>query len=241
MIVTIDLPFSVNVLVKVGDKVDFQTPLIKEKKSKDIKLNVSEKLGLSPNKIFRSLKKFVGDEIKKDELLAEKSSFFDHKKLLSEFEGVLREINHKDGTILIEIKSEEEKTVNCFFKGEIVEIGHDQIKLKVAKNHVFIIKDVINCSEECGGEVYYLKSKEEIARDQVAGKFIFYSEKINSYEQTKFEALGAKGFISQHSLPEKTGVFFCKLKQIADFEKVTKLQLPYCIIDKKESKIIFYQ
>ncbi len=241
MTLILHIPISGKVLVKVGDEVDFSTPLINLRKSQDIKLNLSEKLGMSPNKIFRSLKKFVGDEIKKDELLAEKSSFFDHKKILSEFEGILKEINHKDGTILIEIKSEEEKIINCYFKGEIVEIEKEEIKFKVNKSQEFVIKD-FNEGEGLGGEVFYLKNlKDEITSDEISGKYIFCAEKINSYQQVKLEALGARGFICQHSLPEKTGLFFCKLKQIADFEKIAKLQFPYCIVDKKESKIILYQ
>jgi len=228
-------------MIKTGEKVDFNTSLYKEKQSEEIKLFLSDKLGVSPDKIFHHLKKFVGDEIKKGEILAEKNSLLDSKKVLSDIDGVLKEINHNEGYILIDLESNETKEKNCFFKGEIVSVDKHEIKLEVNNSKEYPIKETININEEYSGfKIYYLPEKySEFSEDDVAHRIIVFSDMV-SYHQVKLEALGAAGFVGLHELSGQTFLPFVKLKNIEDMKTIFKIQLPYCIINKKESKIILY-
>jgi hypothetical protein len=65
-------------------------------------------------------------------------------------------------------------------------------------------------------------------------------EKIPSYEQVKYEALGAKGFVSLQPLPEETSAHFAKVAEKSDFEAITHLKLPYCLVSEEAKKIFFY-
>lgn len=241
MIISLRLPFEGKTGLKIGEKVDFDKPLFQEKQTQEIKFLLAEKLGVAPNKIFHHLKKFVGDDIKKGEILAEKKSFLDNKKVLSDIDGILREINHNEGYVLVDIKSSEVKTKNCFFKAEIEDIDEQTIKLKVGNVKEFAIKEIVNVQDEfIGWPVYYLAEKpKEFIEEDVTGKIIVCSEMV-SYHQAKLEALGATGFISLHHLSDQTSLPFIKLKNIEDMKSIFKVQLPYCIIDRKESKIILY-
>lgn len=241
MIITLRLPFEGKTNLKAGDRVDFDKPLFQEKQNQETKFLLAEKLGVPPNRIFHHLKKFVGDDIKRGEVLAEKKSFLDNKKVLSDIEGILKEINHNEGYVLVDIKSNETKTKNCFFKGEIEGVEKKVIRLKVGSYKEFPIKETINIQDEfVGWPVYYLTEKpKEFIEEDVEGKVIACS-KIVSYHQVKLEALGVAGFISLGHLSEITNLPFIQLKNIEDMKTILKIQLPYCIIDRKESKIILY-
>ncbi len=242
MILTIHLPFSGKPKFKVGDQVDFDTPLYEEKRVEEIKLLLSDKLNVSPDKIFHHLKKFVGDKVKKGDVLAEKKSLFDNKKILSDIDGILKEVNHNEGYVLIDIESSETKTKNCFFKGEINSIEKHEIKLKINSSKEYPIKETNHINDEyIGYKVYYLAEKHgEFNADDVEGRMVVCLDVVTSYHQVKLEALGVSGFVSLRNLSEITSLPFIKLKNIEDMKTVFKAQLPYCIFNKKESKIILY-
>jgi len=241
MNISLNYPAGAKLLLKSGQEVDFGEPFYKIEKKRKIQIDVSKKLGISPNKIFKSLKKFVGEEMKKGDIIAEKKSFLDHQKLISDFDAQLREVNHNDGTITVDIKSEESLIKAVFFKGEVVELGKGEVKLKVNNHKEFPIREIINLEEgKSGGEVYYLSEKKDVTEEEIDNRVIV-AKKITAYDQAKFEALGAVGFLVQDDLPDKTDHPVAKVKGVDDLKKIQTLKLPYCIIDKRESKIIFYQ
>lgn len=229
-------------MLKAGEKVDFTTPLYKEKQSEETKFFLSDKLGVAPDKIFRHLKKFVGDEVKKGEVIAEKKSFLESKKVLSDIDGILKEINHNEGYVLLDIKSSTVETKNCFFTGEIVGVDKHEIKLKVNSLKEYPIKETINIKGEyIGNKVYYFTQKHgEFNEDDIMDKLVIFADDMDSYHQVKLEALGAAGFVGKEVLHDATTLPYAKLKNIEDIKTILKHQLPYCIIDKKESKIILY-
>src|SRR5438067_2085971 len=102
-------------LVKEGQKVDFKTPLLETPVSTTISINIASHLGIAPSQIFLSIKKVVGENIQKGELLAQKKTLLSKKTFTSPYEGVLKEINHEDGTIVIEISEEDNSVVHCYF------------------------------------------------------------------------------------------------------------------------------
>ncbi len=247
-VIQFQIPFDGELLIKKEDRVGFQTPLFKQLTKVHVSVPLAKILHTSPSKIFQSLKKFVGDKIAKGDIVAESSSFLSKKKYMSEYDGTLKEVNHQNGTIVLEVNTEDEGTVNAFFIGEIDDIEAVQhasggktvnIKLKTKHSKEYEVKEA---SESFGGEVVYCKNpiKSHLTADEVSHKVVV-DERIPSYEQVKYEALGAKGFISLHTLPEKSVAHFAKLTGEPDHQKIEEHRLPYCLVLKTESKVFFYE
>jgi hypothetical protein len=239
MILTIPLLYQGKILIKAGQKVDFDVPLYEEKKAEEVKIHLSQRLEISPNKIFDYLKKFVGEQVKKGDLLAVKKSFFEDKKILSEIDGLLKEINHNEGYILIDSAIKKEKTRHCFFKGEVRSVEKNQIKLNVNQLKDYRIKESAGIGDDLGGRTFYLKEKQEsFTEEEVDGRIIVGAE-LSSYQTTKLEALGARAFATLHHINHASipSVIF---KNIEDSKSAFNNQLPYCIIDGREGKIFFY-
>src|SRR3989338_4453104 len=237
MILTIPLPEQGKPLIKVGQRVDLNTPLYEEKIHNEVKVYIRKKIGVSPKKIFQHLKKLVGDTIQTGDLLAENKSFMAGRQYTSEHTGILKEINHMDGTILIEVIGDDHAVKRAFFTGEIVRIEDGSLQIKVAVANEYEIK---NAKDTFGGKTLFIKKENNIYdEDRVSGNVVV-ADTISEYNQTKIEALGASGFATLHVLSESTSTPAVLFKQIKDFEDAVKHHLPYCFIDGKTSKIVFY-
>ncbi|MCS6956434.1 MAG: acetyl-CoA carboxylase biotin carboxyl carrier protein subunit [Patescibacteria group bacterium] len=239
MIVHFPLLKEAKILVKTGDKIDFNTPLFNINLKKEFIINIAEKLSIRPEKIFSYLKKLVAEKIKKDEVLAEKKSLLSSIIVKSPVSGIIKEINHNHGTIVIEITSEEKNQFLSPFKGIIEEIKNDFLKIKLNKAHSFDLKE--KSKIDFGGEIFLFKSSDffNIKTDDIENKIIVV-EKLSSFEQIKLEALGAKGFITIETLPEKTEIPSFRLKNIEDIKKIFKEKFMYCTIINNSDKIYFY-
>lgn len=245
MILSITVPINGELLIKAGDKVDFSTPLVNNHIKKEIKIPLARSLHINPKKIFTVLNKFVGEKVKKGDIIAQHKAFLTKNKYISEHEGTLKEVNHNDGFITLEIASDETTLLKAFFKGEVVEIEQNKEKEKTIihyKVHNAKQYDMKDAEDYFGGPVYYHKRTEPqlITEEQVSG-YIIFTKTLLAYEQTKLETLGASGFIVLHSLPEKTTVPHAKIKEIPDWEELHSLKLPYCTIDQELSRIYLYE
>jgi len=237
MTIELKIPINAHLLVKENQSVDFQTPFFELKTKKNINIPVAKKLSIKPDKIFRYLKKLVGENIEKGEVIAERKTFFSSQKIVSSNSGVIKEINHDLGEITLEINEKDEQIRSCYFKGKIKKIEKNKIEIDIEKK---IEVEGKNIEKDLGGEVFYLKETEQITADKI-NKKIVVSETLKSFNQIKIEALGALGFITLTKLTEPSNLFSCQIKKIDDFKKILTLQYSYCLIYEGSSKIIFYQ
>ncbi|MDO8609803.1 MAG: hypothetical protein Q7R95_04595 [bacterium] len=238
MNISIPIPSDAKCLLKNGQTVNFETPFYENSSSEDIKIHIAKKLGIKPAVIFRYVKKYVGEQVKKGELLGIKKNLFTTSKVISEYEGMIKEIDHNDGSILISSRQGQIQKTNCYFIGEIIEINKNAINLKVKSFKEFTIKPT---TINFGGETAYISNdkQESIVSSQINNR-ILVIDSISSYIQSKVEALGVIGFITLTKLNENSSLPMVQLKQIEDFKKINDLQHPYCIVDIKSSKIYFY-
>jgi hypothetical protein len=237
MILTIPLPEEAKVILKTGQTAKFGDPFIQESKTEEIRVYLARDLGVPASKIFRYLKKFVGDQINKNELIAEKKGLFGKKTIISQYSGILKEINHSEGYVLLTSKSSVSDSLPCFFQGEVNEINKKEIKIKVDKGEEYVLK---KAQGTFGGEVKYVDSQAALTEEEVKGKVIL-TEKISTIDQAKYEALGARGLVVLHHLPDNSNLPMAQIKIIDDWEKIRRLKTPYCLINEKESRIYFYQ
>lgn len=238
MNISVTIPSEVKCLINPGQNVDFTTPFLENKFVSEITIPVAKKLNIPSDKIFNFLKKFVGDTVEKGDVLAEKKGLITNSKVLSGTKGVLKEINHNTGDLIISSLTSKSGFISSFFKGEATEIVDHQLKLKVKDSHEFNLKQ---SNSEFGGEAFYLKdTSKPIFAPQMLNK-IMICETITPYLLIKTEALGIKGFITLKSISQDSNLAKAQIKNIDDFNKIFHLNLPYCLINNHYSKIYFYR
>ncbi|KKP61466.1 MAG: hypothetical protein UR54_C0001G0006 [Candidatus Roizmanbacteria bacterium GW2011_GWA2_34_18] len=235
----ISIPVSVldRCPLKEGQLVDFNTPFLEKKVEEEINISVAKNLDVSPQKIFHYLKKFVGESIEKNEIIAINKGMFTTKKIVSKYSGLIKEINHSDGSITILSKAKIENTINSFFKGKVDKINKNEISIEVNEGEQLPAKNV---SHNFGGKTFYSDNNSDFLSENVFNSIIV-CENITSYLKAKAEALGCQGFLSLSKLTEESGIPCAQFKNINDYKKIIKLKFPYCTIVNTSSIIYFYQ
>lgn len=238
MDIVIPLNDGANCLVKTGQKVELHDPFLEKKSESIVQLNLAHMLHIEPKKVFRFLKKFVGDSIGINEVIAEKKMLLGSQKIKSPVAGIIKEIEHHHGMLIIRSSSDATNQVKAYFKGEISEVTHTSITLKVRKGKEFPCKST---TSTFGGETLYFDAKGEFSfnAEQTENK-VLCAEYISSYNQTKAEALGINGFVTLHSLEEKTSLPYARIKNIADMQKIFDHRFSYCFVHEKNSSMYFY-
>lgn len=237
MLITVPLTTTDHCLLKEGQDVDFETPFLKKKTESEVSISIAKNLNVSPQKIFHYLKKFVGETIEKDETLAVNKGIFSTKKIISKYSGLIKEINHSDGTITILSQEETENTVNSFFKGKVNKIKKNEISIEVDKGEQFPGK---NIGQSFGGKTFYADEDLNFNSENVFNSIIV-CENMTSYYRSKAEALGCRGFLSLSKLSEDSGIPYAQLKNINDYKKIIKAKFSYCTILNSSGMIYFYQ
>src|SRR3989339_1649890 len=137
MLITIALTDSDRCLLKEDQEIDFDKPFLQKKVEEEINISIAKNLDVPPQKIFHYLKKFVGESVEKNDTLAINKGIFTTKKIISKYSGLIKEINHSDGSITILSKTETENTVNSYFKGKINKIKKNELSIEVNKGEEF--------------------------------------------------------------------------------------------------------
>ncbi|MCS7093339.1 MAG: hypothetical protein NZL96_02855 [Patescibacteria group bacterium] len=238
MIIRLPVTETAELLVKRGDQISFETPIFKSPKKRTITLNIAQQLGIKPEKIFKYLKKFVGEKVNQGDLVAFKKKLFGTKKILSPVTGLIKEIDHNQGVLRIEFSSSEKNVFLAPVKGEIENIERDFLEVRVSTGQSFPLKEK---AITFGGEIFLFRSSIffELKKESVDGKIIV-AEKISAFEQAKLEALGVKGFVTLESLAEASELPTFRLRRIDDLRVVLQGNFLYCTTIDLFDKIYFY-
>jgi hypothetical protein len=238
MLIAITIPENAKCLLKSGQNVEFDTDFLENKVENEIEIPISKKIGIPPAKIFRHLQKFVGENITKGEILAVKKDLFSSRTIICDYDGVVKEVDHEEGRVVLLTNTGQKDTVKAYFKGQVNEINKNTVVIKVGEGKEFELKKTTG---SFGGEVCYFnrKENESLKAEQVANKVVV-AEAIDSYFQSKAEALGACGYVSLMKLTDSTALPHAVIKSLDDFKKIVSLKHPYCLIEAKNSKIYFY-
>ena len=237
MQIIIPLSVSDHCLLKEGQTVDFDTPFLQKKTEEEVSISIAKNLNVSPQKIFHYLKKFVGETIEKDETIAINKGLFTTKKIVSKYSGLIKEINHADGTITILSEEETENTINSYFKGKVNKIKKNELSIEVSKSEEYPGK---NINQNFGGKTFYLDENLDFNSENLFNSIVV-CENITSYYKAKAEALGCQGFLSLSKFNEESSAPFAQLKNINDYKKIVKTKFTYCTILSNSSNIYFYQ
>lgn len=233
----VKIPSHKDLLVTIGQTVDFSTPLLKKKAPKTNTVPIASVLGFPPEKIFLQLKKFVGDNIAKGDLIAEYKSFMSTKQYISEDDGVIREVSHESGSVIIETVSEDEDMIYCFFQGTVISIDDDRLELKVKEAKEY---EIVQSKKYTGGPVSYQDGTHILPEDEVHNTFVC-SNDIKPFDMTKLETLGACGFITLNELKRETSLPKLRLNEEHDYKDILKHKFPYCLVGEENKTLYFYE
>jgi len=239
MAIKIILPENTFCLLKPGDRVEFGQPFLEKKEKREEEVFVAKKLNIQPKKIFQYLKKFIGDFVKKDEIIALKKNFFSENKVLSPFNGIIKEVDHNLGKVVISFDEKNKKIIPAYFQGEVIKIKDGFIELNVNKQQEYPVKKLEN---SFGGEVFYLMEKDlGSLNNSMINKKIIFVENITGLMQAKIEALGCLGLVTAQPPSEIPTVPTAILKNSKDYKKILADKFSYCFLDQLSGKIFFYE
>jgi hypothetical protein len=231
------VPQDAELLVEAGQKVDFGTPFVRRGSVEEIKVPLANVLGFPPDKIFMYLHKFVGEPVRKDELLAEHKTMMTTKQYVSEYEGIIKEINHYDGSLTIAVQQAETLEMNCYFRGEIEAIDNGIITLKVRHAKQLPLQEA---TDHFGGKlfVYHPTIVARVTEDEIEGSVVA-AEKLPTFDQAKLEALGARAFVTVHPLDEPTSPV-ATFRQPEDHASLVSQPFSCCIVAPDRTTIYCY-
>jgi hypothetical protein len=232
MILEIPIDPEKKLAIKVGDQVGFSTPLYKNKEKGEERIEVAEILSIHPKAIFHHLKKAVGDTVAAGDLLAEKKSFFSDKRVTSHIEGVITEVDHIEGIVLIETQKETESE-NCWFMGHVEEVSKKSVKIKIGK-HIEIAAKYVE--KDFGGMVWHIAEPLVEYPDHPVG----IAEKASEYEVSKLEALGGAGLITTYKYEGNTSLPKAEFKLKDSYKEVLSQHFSCCFARALNSTIILY-
>lgn len=231
------IPEKAKIVVKPGQKVDFTTPLAEIAEKQMIYIPIAEMMGFDSKNIFHHLKRVIGDQIQKGDVLAEIKSLFTTLQYLSEVSGILREIKHDTGIIAIEQKMNNNQVLNCFFIGEIVEVYDGYLELLVEDVHAVKLQEA---TPYFGASMYYLNPSGKYSDADLEGACVFAPE-FDPMDTVKMETLGAQGLITKTKIPTETMIHKIVLQDEEDFDHIQKKEYPYVLIGHEPMTILFYK
>lgn len=227
-------------LIKPGDSVDFDTPLTKKTFSRQDVIALSDRLKIPPQQIFMHLQKVVGEPVKKHETLAEKKTMFGMKRFISEYEGIIKEINHNEGTVVIETFAESAEITFSHFKGTVTTIEDNMVTLRVSKSKQFPLKEA---GVDFGGKTMIVEDHVSLSSlnfDDVSGRVVI-AKSISPVEAVRLEVLDEAGTITLQEIGEKPPRNSARIKNVSDWEDIAKSKLPYCIVDAGHNTMYLYE
>jgi len=232
MVLDIPIDPEKKLAIKIGDLVDFNTPLYKTKEKSEERIEVASLLSIHPKKIFLYLKKNVGDTLMAGDLLAEKKSFFSDKKVQSHIEGVITEIDHIEGIVLIETEKASESE-NCWFAGHVEDVSKKGVKIKIGKHIEYEAKYV---ERDFGGALWLFSEQTSHCPENPVG----ISERPTEYDVAKLEALGGRGLITTYKYEGETTLPKAEFKLKDSYSELSSKQFSYCFARTLHSTIILY-
>ena len=241
MRVQIQLPEHGRILVASGDLLDFSTPIFSSKTETQVVVQITSRLRIRPEKIFSVLQKSIGDSVKEHEVIAQKKGWLGSDKILIESSGVIKEICHEDGTVVISGESADLYTQQGGIKGEVVSVDAEGVTVLLKDARKFDLLPVSDVkSTYWGGSCYYLDtSPYNLTIEQISGKVNVVHE-ATPYILTKCDALGGVGVVTGQTMP-KHATFPCvQLQNSSDFEKIIELKKKNCTVDVHNHIIYFY-
>jgi len=195
------LPIEGEVLVKVGDRVDFHTTLAHTEIPGDAEiLNVNEILDIDPGAVFDYMLKKEGEQFKEGELLAKYTAFWGLVKnfVYAPFDGKVESISGLTGQVIVR-QNNISLEVDSYIRGKIV--GLIPSKGAVVETQAAFIQGIFGFGGENHGAIAVaVSSPSELLDDdkikaEHKGKVIIGGSGVTSAAYKKAIEVGVKGIV----------------------------------------------
>jgi len=227
-------------LIKAGDDVTIDTPLCKLATSKTYRIHISKYLDIDPKDIFLHLQKVVGETVGKDEIIAQKKTRFGSKSYESEFDGILQEVNHREGIIAIETSTQIDDVQTAGFIGKVTKVDNQQVTLEVGNTTSFKLRQV---KVGFAGGVKIVPDQKQLAQlvhDDVRSQVII-TKSIAPVDAVRLDVLDEAGTVVLEDIPPDAPSNIARIKSLQDWDEIQSVTMPYCIVDADQSTIHFYE
>ncbi len=195
------LPIKGSVLTKVGDLVEPQTVIARFlQPGTPHTINAANILGVAPEELDKYLLKKEGDEVEKDEIIAQTKSFirFFRTTLSSPVKGTINSISTITGQIIVQ---EPPVPINlyAYLKGQVTEIIEHYGA--VIETNATYIQGIFGVGKEFWGDIKVLVDKPDSVlqnippKSEVEGKIVVCGSYINLPTLKALVESGAKGII----------------------------------------------
>lgn len=192
---TVQIPANGKILVREGQEVAVGDPLIQAESPREI-LNLASLLNVNPKNVKKLLTKAIGQEVKKGEIISQKSGLLKKSKLKSPTDGILEKLDEQSGFLTIKLKGED-FTLKSTVGGKVVKIKEGDCITLEAKGLEIKAQRGIGPRKE--GKIEVLKSDPVCLGDlnlESAGK-ILAAKNWACGSLSKAKALGAEGILAQ--------------------------------------------
>lgn len=195
------LPIEGEVLVKVGDIVDFNTVIAKTELPGDAEiLNVTEILGVDPGDVFDKTLKKVGESFNEGELLAQNIAFWGliKKYVYAPFSGTIDSISGLTGQVIVR-QNDVPLEIDAYIKSKVVEILPN--KGAIIETNAAFIQGIFGFGGENHGEIAIVVDSPDkvLTEDQIGpdhlGKIIVGGSAVTSRAYEKALELGVNGIV----------------------------------------------
>jgi hypothetical protein len=195
------LPIEGEVLVNVGDMVDFDTVVARTEIPGDADfLHVSEALGIDPSDVEEFMLKKVGERFEKGELLAQYVAFWGliKKYVHAPFSGYVENISGLSGQVIVR-ENNIPIEIDSYVKGEVKEILPQ--KGAIIETTAAFVQGIFGIGGENHGEIAVAGSSpdEILTEDNILpeheGKIILGGSLITGEAYLKAIEIGVKGVI----------------------------------------------
>jgi hypothetical protein len=195
------LPIEGEVLVKVGDIVDFNTVIAKTELPGDAEiLNITEVLGVDPGDVFEKTLKKVGDSFEKGELLAQNIAFWGlvKKYVHAPFSGKIDSISGLTGQVIIR-QNDVPLEIDAYIDSKVVEILLN--KGAIVETNAAFVQGIFGFGGENHGEIaIVVDSPDKVLTEEKIGlehkgKIIVGGSAVTSRAYEKALELGVKGIV----------------------------------------------
>jgi len=195
------LPLAGEVLVNVGDKVNFDTAIAKASIPGGAEvISVAGLLGCEPKEVPSLMVKKIGDRVKKGEVIAETPGFFGKFKsrVLSPVDGIIHSVSEVTGQVIVKcdpIKIE----INAYVPGKVIQVLPKYGA--IIETRGAIVQGIFGIGGETHGEIKMIvdSPNEEVTEGNIssncAGKILIGGSAISLNALKKALEVGAKGVV----------------------------------------------
>lgn len=203
---------------------------------------VAKSLDFPPDKIFKHLKKSIGQKVAKGDVIAEKDGMFSTRKFVSEFAGTIISVDHHKGEITIEEHTNQEGQthIHSLVKGKVAKVDDDSINVKTGATKNVSLQETV--PQRFGAKVLITSSTQAIllTLPEVKDSVIFVPE-ISDYIVAKLGALGVLYIVTKSDIVSAPNVLTLADKSEEEIKKLIEFAPKYVYAESGATELIFYQ